>query len=72
MKTKSQLLTIFSFKEEYIMSKAITASLVTAIIGLLGIYLGAAINLEGYLGIIFVVASATGFIVSSLDNNKKQ
>lgn len=54
------------------MSKAITASLVTAIIGLLGIYLGAAINLEGYLGIIFVVASATGFIVSSLDNNKKQ
>ncbi len=54
------------------MSKAIKASFVTAIIGLIGIYLGAVINLEGYLGIIFVVAAATGFIVSSLDNTKKQ
>lgn len=54
------------------MSKGKIAFLVTAIIGVIGLFVGASINFEGYLGIILVVATATGFIVSAIDDNKKE
>jgi hypothetical protein len=54
------------------MSKAISAFAMTVIMGLFGIYLGAAINLEGYLGIILAVATMGAFIVSSLEEKRSE
>lgn len=53
------------------MSKSKIAVVVTILVGIIGIYLGATINLEGYLGIIFAIAAATGFIVSAIEYNNK-
>ena len=52
------------------MSKGMKAFIVTALVGIIGIYLGASMNLEGYLGLIFAIAAATGFIVSEINHNK--
>lgn len=52
------------------MSKAILAFILTIVAGLIGIYLGAAIYLEGYLGIILSVATMGGFIISTIENNR--
>jgi len=54
------------------MSKTIIAVVVTVLAGIIGIYLGATINLEGYLGLIFAIAVATGFIVSAIELNNKR
>lgn len=54
------------------MSKTIVSVVVTILAGIIGIYLGAAINLEGYLGLIFSIATATGFIVSAVERNNKK
>lgn len=52
------------------MSKAILSFILTIVSGLIGIYLGAAINLEGYLGIILSVATMGGFIISSIESDR--
>lgn len=54
------------------MSKTIVSVVVTILVGIIGIYLGAAINLEGYLGLVFAIAAATGFIVSAINRNNKR
>lgn len=52
------------------MSRTIASVAVTIIVGIVGIYLGAAINLEGYVGLVFAIAAATGFIVSAIERSK--
>jgi hypothetical protein len=52
------------------MSKEIKAVIITVLAGIIGLYLGASINLEGYLGLIFAIAAATGFIISVINRNK--
>lgn len=52
------------------MPKGIKAVFITALAGIVGIYLGAVINLEGYLGLIFSISTAAGFIVSEINHNK--
>lgn len=59
-------------KEQMHMSKTIISVVVTILAGIIGIYLGAAINLEGYLGLVFAIAAATGFIVSAIERNNKR
>jgi hypothetical protein len=49
------------------MPKTIVLVVVTILAGIIGIYLGAAINLEGYLGLVFAIAMATGFIVQAMN-----
>ena len=44
----------------------VRALILTIIAGLVGIYLGAAINLEGYLGIVFAVAVMGYFILPAV------
>jgi hypothetical protein len=53
------------------MSKSIKAVIITALAGIIGLYLGAAINAEGYYGVIFAIAAATGFIVSAIERSNK-
>lgn len=50
--------------------KAFTAFIVTIFIGVFGIYLGAILNLEGYLGIILAIATIGSYIVSSIEKTK--
>ncbi len=52
------------------MRKAILALCVTVVAGLAGIYLGTAINLEGYLGIILSIAVMGFFIISAIEDKK--
>lgn len=54
------------------MSKTIVSVVVTILAGIIGMYLGAAINLEGYLGLVFAIAVATGFIVQAIEQNNKR
>ncbi len=49
------------------MKKIITAVAVTLIMGYIGIYIGAMMNLEGYLGVIFSIASMGAFILHSIE-----
>lgn len=48
----------------------VRALILTIIAGLVGIYLGAAINLEGYLGIVFSVAVMGYFIIQAIEIKK--
>lgn len=48
----------------------VRALILTIIAGLVGIYLGAAINLEGYLGIVFAVAVMGYFIIQAIESKK--
>lgn len=54
------------------MRKSIKALIVTFIAGFIGIYLGAFLNLEGYLGVILSIATMGYFIISAIEdmNNK--
>ena len=49
---------------------AALAFILTVILGLVGIYVGAALNLEGYLGIILAVAVMGFFIIRAIEENK--
>lgn len=52
------------------MDKPVKTAVITAAFGIIGIYLGAALNMEGYLGIVFAVAAAAGCIVDAMNNGK--
>jgi len=52
------------------MRKSMLGLILTIIAGLIGIYLGAAINLEGYLGIILAIAVMGFFIVRAIEDKK--
>ena len=54
------------------MSKTKVSVVVTILAGIIGIYLGATINLEGYLGLVFAIAAATGFIVQAIEQNNER
>ncbi len=53
------------------MKRAIKATLLTIVFGIVGIYLGALLNLEGYLGIIFAIATMGYFIIEAIENKNK-
>ena len=52
------------------MGKIILAIIVTIIMGYIGIIIGAMLNLEGYLGIIFSIATMGAFILHAIENKK--
>jgi len=52
------------------MRKSMLGSILTIIAGLIGIYLGAAINLEGYFGIILAIAVMGFFIIRAIEDKK--
>lgn len=52
------------------MGKIIVAIIVTIIMGYIGIIIGAMLNLEGYLGIIFAIATMGAFILHAIENKK--
>ena len=52
------------------MKTSLLALILTIIAGLVGIYLGAAINLEGYLGVILSIAVMGAFIIRAIENKK--
>lgn len=52
------------------MGKIILAIIVTIIMGYIGIIIGAMLNLEGYLGIIFSIATMGAFILYAIENKK--
>jgi len=52
------------------MRKSMLGSILTIVAGLIGIYLGAAINLEGYLGIILAIAVMGFFIIRAIEDKK--
>lgn len=52
------------------MVKIVIAIIATIIFGYIGIIIGAMFNLEGYLGIIFSVATMGAFILHSIERNK--
>lgn len=52
------------------MKKAVKALVVTVLAGILGIYMGAFLNLEGYLGIILAIAVMGFFIILEIEEKK--
>ncbi len=50
------------------MGRIIIAILVTILMGYVGIIIGAMLNLEGYLGIIFAIATMGAFILYAIDS----
>jgi len=50
------------------MKKSLKALIVTFISGFIGIYLGAFLNLEGYLGVILSIATMGYFIIKSIED----
>lgn len=52
------------------MRKSILGLILTVVAGYIGIYLGAAINLEGYLGIILAIAVMGFFIIRTIEDKK--
>jgi len=52
------------------MGKIIVAVITTIVSGYLGFILGAMLNLEGYLGIVFSIAAMGAFILHSIEKNK--
>lgn len=50
------------------MGRIIIAILVTILMGYIGIIIGAMLNLEGYLGIIFAIATMGAFILHAIDS----
>lgn len=50
------------------MGKIIVAILATILMGYVGIIIGAMLNLEGYLGIIFAIATMGAFILHAIDS----
>ena len=47
--------------------KKITAFIVTVVAGYIGFILGAALNLEGYLGVVFAIATMGTFILDAIE-----
>lgn len=52
------------------MRRSVLGLIVTIVAGLIGIYLGAAINLEGYLGIILAIAVMGFFVIRAIEDKK--
>jgi len=52
------------------MRKSMLGLILTVVVGLIGIYLGAAMNLEGYLGIILAIAIMGFFIIRAIEDKK--
>ncbi len=52
------------------MRKSMLGLILTIAVGLIGIYLGAAINLEGDLGIILAIAVMGFFIIRAIEGKK--
>ena len=52
------------------MRKIIIAIIATIVFGYIGIIIGAMLNLEGYLGIIFAIATMGAFILHTIEKNK--
>lgn len=50
------------------MKKSIKALIITFIAAYIGIYLGTFIDLEGYLGVIFSIATMGCFIISAIED----
>ncbi|MCQ4864862.1 hypothetical protein [Pseudoflavonifractor phocaeensis] len=50
------------------MSRPVQALISTAAAGFAGIYIGAAFNLEGYLGIILSIATLGFFIIQAIED----
>jgi len=50
------------------MNKSVKALILIFISGFIGIYLGAFLNLEGYLGVILSVATMGYFIISAIED----
>lgn len=50
------------------MKKSIKVLIMTSIVGYVGIYIGAFMNLEGYLGVILAISTMGYFIVSSIED----
>ena len=57
-------------KEREFMGKIVIAIIATIILGYVGIIIGAMLNLEGYLGIIFSIATMGAFILHSIESKK--
>ena len=51
------------------MGRIIIAILVTILMGYVGIIIGVMFNLEGYLGVIFAIATMGAFILHAIDRN---
>ena len=52
------------------MGKIVLAIIATIVFGYIGIIIGAMLNLEGYLGIIFSIATMGAFILHAIENKK--
>lgn len=50
------------------MGRIIIAILVTILMGYVGIIIGVMFNLEGYLGVIFAIATMGAFILHAIDS----
>jgi hypothetical protein len=54
------------------MNKSLKVFIGSSGLGVIGIYLGAMLNLEGYLGSVFAIAAVGAFIVSEIDSKKDE
>ena len=52
------------------MGKIVIAIIATILLGYVGIIIGAILNCEGYLGIIFSIATMGAFVLHSIDSKK--
>ncbi len=52
------------------MGKIVLAIIATIVLGYVGIIIGAMLNLEGYLGVIFSIATMGAFILHAIENKK--
>jgi len=52
------------------MGKIVIAIIVTIVFGYVGIIIGAMLNLEGYLGVIFSIVTMGAFILHAIENKK--
>lgn len=52
------------------MKRATKATIATIVFGIIGMYLGATINLEGYLAIIFAIATMGYFIIEAIEDRQ--
>ncbi len=53
------------------MKRSVKALIVTFMSGIIGIFLGASMNLEGYLGVILSIATVGYFIISAIEDIQK-
>lgn len=49
----------------------ILASIMTIVLGYIGFIIGGALNLDGYLGIVFAIATMGYFILDAIEKIKK-